>query len=449
MAVTTTTAAGLPFREAISFFAGKVGVTTESWSDVWRDAHTRAFMVAGAASDALVGDFQAEIAKAVAGELPFAEFRKRFDAIVERHGWTHNGTPGWRARVIYETNLSTAYAAGRYAQETDPDVLAVFPYWQYVHSGAAHPRKQHLAWNGLTLAADDPFWTTHYPPNGWGCGCYVRPLSARNLARMGKDGPDRSPDIVMRPWRNPRTGAVSQVPEGVDPGWDYNPGAAWRGGSPEVPVDARWRAVGPVPPLPPLPAKAPRSAPSAPAEDRLTPFAAQDPQPAASRPAAPPQGGQAGDSLDALRRFRLGRPAAPGPATPAQLRRWMEAPEDNLVVGELAAEVQAALGARQGAVLLSPQTLAKQLRHHPDLTPEDYDVLRQLIGSPDVVRREEDRRLALIKRQGVVYVAAIKSTADGAENYLLSFRRARPKSVRQLLARYEPVLGDVRSVLDE
>ncbi|EFH11588.1 hypothetical protein, partial [Teichococcus cervicalis] len=158
---------------------------------------------------------------------------------------------------------------------------------------------------------------------------------------------------------------------------------------------------------------------------------------------------QAGDSLDALRRFRLGRPAAPGPATPAQLRRWMEAPEDNLVVGELAAEVQAALGARQGAVLLSPQTLAKQLRHHPDLTPEDYDVLRQLIGSPDVVRREEDRRLALIKRQGVVYVAAIKSTADGAENYLLSFRRARPKSVRQLLARYEPVLGDVRSVLDE
>lgn len=227
----------LPPREAIEYLRGKTNVTSQHWTDVWREAHARSFMVAGAATDALVGDFRSAVGDALEQGTTLRDFRARFDDIVSRHGWVHNGTPAWRSRIIYETNLSMAYAAGRYAQQTEPDTLAVYPYWQYVHSGAAHPRLQHQAWNGLVLRADDGFWKTHYPPNGWRCGCRVRVLSARALARQGRSGPDQAPEIETREWTNPRTGEVHRVPQGIDPGFDYNPGEAWRG-PPQVPGDA-------------------------------------------------------------------------------------------------------------------------------------------------------------------------------------------------------------------
>jgi hypothetical protein len=61
----------------------------------------------------------------------------------------------WRTKVIWATNLRSSYAAGRWSQLTDPDLLARRPYWKYVHSESVlHPRPQHLAWNGLTLRHD-------------------------------------------------------------------------------------------------------------------------------------------------------------------------------------------------------------------------------------------------------------------------------------------------------
>lgn len=235
----TARALDLPFREAIAFFRQKTNVTTQSYLDVWAEAHSRSFMVAGAATEALVQDFRDEITKALEQGTTLQDFRRSFDQLVTKHGWQHTGTPGWRARIIFETNLSTAYSAGRYAQQTEPDTLAVYPYWRYVHSGARHPRLQHLSWNGKVLLASDPWWSQHYPPNGWRCGCRVEVLSARGLKRLGRDGPDPSPPVMTRPWTNPRTGETREVPVGIDPGFDYNPGQAWRSGQrPELPADA-------------------------------------------------------------------------------------------------------------------------------------------------------------------------------------------------------------------
>lgn len=258
----TARALDLPFREAIAFFRQKTNVTTQSYLDVWAEAHSRSFMVAGAATQALVQDFREEITKALEQGTTLQDFRRSFDQLVTKHGWQHTGTPGWRTRIIFETNLSTAYSAGRYAQATEPDTLAVYPYWRYVHSGARHPRLQHLSWNGKVLLASDPWWSQHYPPNGWRCGCRVEVLSARGLKRLGRDGPDPSPPVMTRPWTNPRTGETREVPVGIDPGFDYNPGQAWQGGQrPELPADAVLRPPAGAWP-PPVPALAP--APSAP-----------------------------------------------------------------------------------------------------------------------------------------------------------------------------------------
>ncbi len=214
----TLSAVSLPFDEAIDFLKQKAATTTESFRDVWDGAHSKMFMVAGANKKAIVDDFKSEIVKALEKGTTLEEFRAGFDDIVKKHGWSYKGERGWRTKTIFETNLRTAYAAGRYAQMTEPDTLATFPYWQYHHSGAVHPRLQHKAWDGTVLPANDPFWSVAYPPNGYGCGCFVTPVSRGGLRRMGKSGPDRAPDLDQ---------LGTDQPLGVDPSFAYNPGMAW------------------------------------------------------------------------------------------------------------------------------------------------------------------------------------------------------------------------------
>ena len=217
---------GTPFAAQIDFLRQKLRVPTERWDDIASAAHDRAFVVAGAAKADLLADLhQAVIKAAEGGGLP--AFRKDFKALVAKNGWTGwtgEGTKegeAWRTRVIYQTNLATSYAAGRRAQLSEPGVLKLRPYWRYIHSdGVLNPRPQHLAWHGLTLLHDHPFWATHYPPCGWGCQCRVESVSrleGEASARAGLDEPPGGWDRL-----DPKTGA----PVGIDKGFDYAPGAS-------------------------------------------------------------------------------------------------------------------------------------------------------------------------------------------------------------------------------
>lgn len=230
----TLEATSLPFKEAVDFFRQKVNLPTARWPDILHGAHTRAFTVAGATKDALLVGFREAVDKAISQGTTLEAFRGDFDRLVKAHGWDYNGTRGWRTKVIYETNLRTAYAAGRWAQMTDPDVLRQYPYLRYVHDDSVkHARPEHKAWDGLVLLATDPWWKTHYPPNGWGCMCSVEPISRRELKALGKDGPDKAPPIELRrATLNTSDGPVEvEVPKGIDPGWGYHVGESaygWR-----------------------------------------------------------------------------------------------------------------------------------------------------------------------------------------------------------------------------
>jgi len=218
----------LPFEEAITFLRLKLDIPTAKWTDLWREMHARAFTVAGATKDALLADLHAAVDKAMSEGTSLSEFRKDFDTLVEKYGWSYKGKRGWRTATIYSTNLSTAYAAGRYKQMTDADVLEAFPYWRYVTMDDSRVRPEHRAWHGITLPADDPFWDAHYPPNGWGCRCRVKVVSRREYAKVA-DPKKSAPPSKTYEWKNPHTGEVLQVPVGIDPGWDYNVGKeAWK-----------------------------------------------------------------------------------------------------------------------------------------------------------------------------------------------------------------------------
>jgi hypothetical protein len=209
----------LDFTEQVDFFRKKLNLPTARWDDIWQAQHDRAFVVAGAMNADLLDDLRLAVDKGVAQGMDIDEFRKDFWQIVEKHGW--RGWTGdesdarreWRIRTIFETNVNTSYAAGRYAQLTDPDLLSVMPYWRYVHAeGVLSPRPQHLAWDGLVLHHTHPFWQTHYPPNGWGCGCTVE--AAEGPGEGDKTEPPEGWDTPDDKGRLP----------GVDRGWAYAPG---------------------------------------------------------------------------------------------------------------------------------------------------------------------------------------------------------------------------------
>lgn len=215
------------FEEQIAFFRAKLNLPSARWDDIKAAMHDRSFIVAGAQQADLLNDLRAAVDKVTTGGS-IGAFRKDFAAAVARSGWTGwtgEGTKAgeaWRTRVIYQTNISTSYAAGRWQQLNDPELLKVRPFWRYIHSdNVMSPRPQHKAWgdSGLTLPADHPFWRVHFPPNDFGrhnFGCHCRVMAVR---APGKDDAATPPDGWDAP--DPKISA----PIELNGGWFAAPGA--------------------------------------------------------------------------------------------------------------------------------------------------------------------------------------------------------------------------------
>jgi len=117
--------------------------------------------------------------------------------------------------------MKVAYAAERYKQLQR---LKKFkPFWRYRIGNSRVHREEHVRWDGLILSVDDPWWKTHFPPNGWGCNCYIEALDEIDMRELGKSAPDEAPpDEIIRVKYGDST---IEVPKGIDPGWAYTPGA--------------------------------------------------------------------------------------------------------------------------------------------------------------------------------------------------------------------------------
>ena len=146
-----------------------------------------------------------------------------------------------RLRLIYDTYTRQAYATGLW--ERVERSKRTHPYVRYITKQDERVRVSHRDWDNLTLPVGDAFWKTHWPPNGWRCRCRVMSMSQRDydkgytLDRPGaeyeQDAPTvqkplkkQAPEVTTREYVNPRTGEVTQIPVGIDPGFAYNPGVA-------------------------------------------------------------------------------------------------------------------------------------------------------------------------------------------------------------------------------
>jgi SPP1 gp7 family putative phage head morphogenesis protein len=227
----------LPPEEAIAFLESKGLVVSFAWQDVWAAENEAGFTVAKMAELDLLADVKRAVQSALDNGETLQTFKNALIPRMEAAGWwgvQEQRDPltgemrqvqlgsARRLETIFRTNLSMAYSAGEWAQIEDTAEAA--PYLMYDAVDDNLTRAQHRAWNGLVLRWDDPWWQTHRPPNGYNCRCTTIQMSARDLKRVGKTGPDEAPPVQRREWVNKRTGEVMQIPVGIDPGFDYNPG---------------------------------------------------------------------------------------------------------------------------------------------------------------------------------------------------------------------------------
>lgn len=79
----------------------------------------------------------------------------------------------FRLEAIARTKSQIVYNAGKYQEEQQPYIQDIL--WGYTYSTLrdTRVRDEHAPFEGVTLPKDDPFWKTHYTPNGWNCRCSV------------------------------------------------------------------------------------------------------------------------------------------------------------------------------------------------------------------------------------------------------------------------------------
>jgi len=227
---------GVVPQEALQYFRAKGLKVGFSYQDVFREEHAYSFTVAKVMELDLLQDIQAALDKALAAGQTLATFQKNLKPTLTEKGWwgvkemadpasgevkaVQLGSPR-RLKTIYDVNLRTARSAGQWQRiERTMDSL---PYLRYSLGPSEHHRQEHAAWDGTILPATDPWFDTHFTSNGYGCKCRIRQVGRYEMQKNKWRVSDRPADGT-REWINKRTGEVTEVPIGIDPGFDYNPG---------------------------------------------------------------------------------------------------------------------------------------------------------------------------------------------------------------------------------
>ena len=369
-----------PPKAVLDFLSRKQLKPSFDYREVWKQENQAAFTVAKATRLDILQDIHEELTKAMASGQTLASFQKQLKPLLQKKGWwgikemtdpltgkaklVQLGSPR-RLKIIYDTNMRTAYAHGQW--QRIQRTKAALPYLTYEIGPSKNHRKDHVQWQGLCLPADDPFWDSHYPPNGWGCKCRVRQVSQYEYDQLNKAGKigTKAPPIKRQEYINKRTGVVEQVPEGIDPGWDYNPGKM------------RFNEQ-----LNQLTGKLNRL------EPELARAAVKD--------------------------------LVKGPAFAA----WYAAPEGAFPLAVLPHYDQARLGAQVKTAVLSPQTLAKQRQHHPELAMAQYSWVQRCVDEGKAIL-DKGSLIYILEKDG--FVSVIKATKTGKALFVTSVRRLSSK----------------------
>lgn len=229
----------LPPEEAIAFFRKKGLARSFAWQEIYGAQHDFFFTVAKMMSVSLLEDTHAEILAALEDGRSPQQLGRDLKKLLAKRGWWGKALQddpltgektlvqlgsNQRVRTIVNTNLRTAYSAGRY--ERQDRTKDAFPILVYKSRMDGRERPQHHAWHNTALPISHVWWKTHYPPCDWGCRCRTVSMTLKMAERRGLKIGEQPPHFGNREWKNKRTGEVMEIERGIGAGWDYHPGRA-------------------------------------------------------------------------------------------------------------------------------------------------------------------------------------------------------------------------------
>lgn len=188
---------GLEPKSAVAYLKSKGYAITWNWQEMLDQAHDQAFTVAKAMRLDLLSDIRGALETALQEGQTLKQFIAALQPTLESQGWwgkqvivdsdgvgelVQLGSPR-RLKTIYQTNLQSAYMAGRKAEMEQ--TTETHPYWMYVAILDGKTRPSHRALHGQVFRHDDPIWSAIYPPNGFNCRCRVVALSEAAVRRRG------------------------------------------------------------------------------------------------------------------------------------------------------------------------------------------------------------------------------------------------------------------------
>lgn len=240
----------LPPEKAVAYFRSKGRRVSFDWHSMWKEAHARAFTTANCAKLDVLRDLQLGIRKALKEGKSEKWFVQTLEPVLRSKGWWGprdevNPSTGkiirvqqgsrWRLALIARQNVQNSVNAGRWQEQVENRDNQ--PYLRYVAMQDMRTRPDHRMLHDKVFPVDDPFWMTHYPPNGWNCRCHVEGVSEARLKRRGWQVESSEGKIVTREIsiRDRRSGEVTRrtvtgykvsnkQTVWTDAGFDYNSG---------------------------------------------------------------------------------------------------------------------------------------------------------------------------------------------------------------------------------
>lgn len=184
-------ALNLPPEKAIQYFQSKGYAFSWNWFDVWEEQHAQAFTVAKVMKLDLLMDIENIVNQFISGDMDYNLAVRNLEAKLRTKGWwgkqkqinpktgeeeiVQLGSPR-RIKTILETNMNVSLAAGR--EQTMLNQASFAPWWGYETQDDDRVRIKHNevgeVFKGAVLRYDHPFWKKWYPPNDWGCRCFVK-----------------------------------------------------------------------------------------------------------------------------------------------------------------------------------------------------------------------------------------------------------------------------------
>lgn len=198
--------------EAISYIKSKGLKLTYDYVEMMFEAHHKSFTVAKITRIDLLKDMHEAILEAVENGLAFETFKERIKPTLQEKGWyglqeITNPQTGEvkevyigsrRLKNILYTNKQVAYAQGRYKQQAG---FTNAVYLQYRALKHGNRRDEHQKKHGIIKHRDDIWWSTNYPPNAWGCKCFVTAHTKKEIDRKGwKVHTEKLENIAHKDW---------------------------------------------------------------------------------------------------------------------------------------------------------------------------------------------------------------------------------------------------------